>query len=79
MKIILSALGVVIVILSIPIGALTPFLPVGLPLTILGIVLIGRNSRWGKRLVVSAARWNPRTRKLYRLAFRRMPGGKRAC
>jgi riboflavin transporter FmnP len=65
MKTMMSLLGVVLVVLSFPIGVLTPFIPVGLPIAILGLVLIGRNSRVGKGMILSTARRHPRARSLY--------------
>ncbi|MEM7774113.1 MAG: hypothetical protein AAF732_00780 [Pseudomonadota bacterium] len=65
MNVVLSLIGFVLVVLSIPIGALTPFIPIGLPMALIGLVLIGRNSRFGKSLIVTSARRYPRTRQLY--------------
>ncbi len=65
MKILMSLVGLILVILAVPIGALTPFIPVGLPMAILGMVLIGRNSRLGKGMIATTARRYPRTRQLY--------------
>lgn len=65
MKALLSVIGVVLVILAFPIGALTPFIPVGLPMAIVGLVLIGRNSRHGKSMIIRTARRYPRLRPLY--------------
>jgi|GEM_PF-1156360 len=45
----LAALGAFLIAIAIPIGALTPFLPIGLPLAIIGVVLLGRNAVWGRR------------------------------
>lgn len=47
----LAILGLVMVILSVPIGFLTPFVPVGLPIGIAGAALLARNAVWGQRLV----------------------------
>lgn len=58
-------MGTVLLVLSVPIGALTPFIPVGLPMAVVGLVLIGRNSRLGKGLILNAARRHRRTRQLY--------------
>ena len=60
-----SLIGVVLVILSVPVGFLTPFIPVGLPMAAAGLVLIGRNSRFGKSMIVATARRYPRARTLY--------------
>jgi type IV secretory pathway TrbD component len=65
MKALLSLVGIILLVLSFPIGALTPFIPVGLPMAIVGLVLIGRNSRLGKGMILTTARRNPRMRQLY--------------
>ncbi|MGB0262520.1 MAG: hypothetical protein ACPH4G_06655 [Henriciella sp.] len=45
----LAVLGLVFILISIPISILTPLLPVGLPFMIAGVVLLGRNSVWGRQ------------------------------
>jgi hypothetical protein len=65
MKALLSLVGIILLVLSFPIGALTPFIPVGLPMAIVGLVLIGRNSRLGKGMILTTARRHPRVRQLY--------------
>jgi drug/metabolite transporter (DMT)-like permease len=45
----LALLGLALIVLAIPVGALTPLLPIGLPIAILGVVLLGRNAIWGRR------------------------------
>jgi len=47
----LAITGLVLVILSVPIGFLTPFLPIGLPIGIFGAALLARNSVWGQRFI----------------------------
>lgn len=47
----LAVIGLVMVILSVPIGFLTPFIPVGLPIGIFGSALLARNSVWGQRFI----------------------------
>lgn len=47
----LALIGLALVVLSIPIGFLTPFLPIGLPIGIFGSALLARNSVWGQRLI----------------------------
>lgn len=44
----LAGLGLVLIIIAIPLAWATPFLPIGLPLGILGVVLLGTNSVWGR-------------------------------
>lgn len=43
-------LGLFLIIIGVPIAMLTPFpfVPIGLPIVILGVVLLGRNSLWGR-------------------------------
>lgn len=45
----LALLGLVFILFSIPISILTPLLPVGLPFMVAGVVLLGRNSVWGRQ------------------------------
>ena len=56
----LAALGLVLIIIAIPIGLLTPFLPIGLPTAILGVVLLGRNAVWGRRWMERMMARHPR-------------------
>jgi len=60
----LALVGLFLVILSIPIGFLTPFLPIGLPIGVLGSALLARNSVWGQQLIKGILERYP---KLYRL------------
>jgi len=41
--------GFVLVVLSVPVGILTPYVPVGLPMAVVGIVLLGSNAVWGQQ------------------------------
>ena len=45
-----ALLGLFLIIVGVPIAFLTPFpfIPIGLPIVILGVVLLGRNSIWGR-------------------------------
>ncbi len=47
----LALLGLFLIIIGIPIAILTPipFVPIGLPIVIVGVVLLGRFSVWGKQ------------------------------
>lgn len=72
MKLALSLLGLLLLILSVPIGVLTPFLPVGLPLAVVGLVLVGRNSRLGRGVLLRTARRRPTMRQLYLARLRPM-------
>lgn len=47
----LALLGMVFIIIGVPLAMITPFpfVPIGLPVVIIGVVLLGRNSVWGRR------------------------------
>jgi drug/metabolite transporter (DMT)-like permease len=60
----LALIGLLLVILSVPIGFLTPFLPIGLPVGIFGSALLARNSVWGQRLIRHLLRRYPRLEKI---------------
>jgi len=77
MHIVLSLLGLILLVLSVPVGVLTPFIPVGLPMAIAGLILIGRNSRVGKGLIATTARRYPRARQLYLKRLRPILGRNR--
>lgn len=55
-----AVLGLVLIVLSIPIAIMTPVIPVGLPLGIFGVMLLGRNSTWGRRLMEGVLAKHPR-------------------
>lgn len=61
---VLALTGLVLVLLSVPLGFLTPLVPVGLPLGILGAALLARNSVWGQRLMGYLINRYPRIRKI---------------
>lgn len=46
-----AMLGLILIIIGVPLAILTPFpfIPIGLPVVILGVILLGRNSLWGRR------------------------------
>ena len=46
---VLAIVGLMHIAVAIPIGMATPFLPIGLPIAIIGVILLGRNSVWGRR------------------------------
>ena len=60
----LAVIGLLMVILSVPIGFLTPFLPIGLPIGIFGSALLARNSVWGQRFIRHLLVKNPRLEKI---------------
>ncbi|WP_291040702.1 hypothetical protein [Hyphomonas sp.] len=56
--------GLGLIVLSVPVGFATPNLPVGLPMAVVGAVLLGRNAVWGRRWVEGVLRRYPRFEKL---------------
>jgi len=55
-----ALLGLALIAVAIPIAFVTPLLPIGLPIAILGVVLLGRNSLWGRRWMESVLERHPR-------------------
>lgn len=45
----LAVVGLMHIAVAVPVAMATPFLPIGLPIAILGVILLGRNSEWGRR------------------------------
>ncbi|KCZ52855.1 hypothetical protein [Hyphomonas pacifica] len=73
---VLALLGLIMIAVAIPIAFLTPVIPVGLPIAILGVVLLGRNAMWGRRWMESVLARHPRVERfapnwLMRLVFGR--------
>lgn len=60
----LAVIGLLLVILSVPVGFLTPFLPIGLPIGLLGSALLARNSVWGQRFIGYLLRRHPKLEKI---------------
>ena len=56
---VLAGLGLVLIIVAIPLAWATPFLPIGLPLGILGVILLGTNSIWGRNWMESVLHKHP--------------------
>lgn len=56
---VLAGLGLFLIIIAIPLAWATPFLPFGLPLGILGVVLLGTNSVWGRNWMESVLLKHP--------------------
>lgn len=52
--------GLALIAIAIPIAFVTPLLPIGLPIAILGVVLLGRNSIWGRRWMEGVLERHPR-------------------
>jgi hypothetical protein len=49
----LAFIGLVFVIIGVPLAMITPFpfVPIGLPVVVMGVALLGRNSVWGHALL----------------------------
>lgn len=56
----LAILGLCLIVVAIPIAFVTPILPIGLPIAIVGVVLLGRNAIWGRRWMEGVLERNPR-------------------
>ena len=72
----LAVVGLMHIAVAIPIGMATPFLPIGLPIAIIGVILLGRNSEWGRRWMEGIMKRHPRVERfapnwLMRLVFGR--------
>lgn len=61
---VLAVTGLGMVVLAVPIGMATPFIPIGLPMAIVGAVLLGRNAVWGRRWMESVMARHPRVEKM---------------
>ncbi|MCR9195409.1 MAG: hypothetical protein NXH88_11790 [Hyphomonas sp.] len=55
-----ALLGLALIAVAVPIAFVTPLLPIGLPIAILGVVLLGRNSLWGRRWMEGVLDRHPR-------------------
>lgn len=55
-----AILGLILIAIAIPIAFVTPLLPIGLPIAIVGVVLLGRNSLWGRRWMEGILERHPR-------------------
>jgi len=57
----LALLGMFFIIIGVPLAMATPFpfIPIGLPVVILGVVLLGRNSLWGRNWMEGVMRRHP--------------------
>lgn len=59
-----ALIGLLMIAISIPIALVTPILPIGLPIAIVGVVLLGRNSMWGRRWMEGVMERHPRFERL---------------
>ena len=76
----LALAGLIMIIIAIPIAFVTPFIPIGLPMAIVGVVLLGRNAVWGRRWMEGMIERHPRLERfapnwLMRLVFGRDKSG----
>ena len=76
----LAVVGLMHIAVAIPVGMATPFLPIGLPIAIIGVILLGRNSVWGRRWMEGIMARHPRVERfapnwLMRLVFGREKQG----
>lgn len=55
-----ALLGLLMIVIAIPIAFVTPILPIGLPIAIIGVVLLGRNSIWGRNWMERVLARHPR-------------------
>ncbi len=60
----LALIGLVLIVLAVPVAFATPFIPVGLPMAIVGVVLLGRNAVWGRRWMESVLARHPRIERM---------------
>ncbi len=65
------AFGVALMVVSIPIGLVTPFLPIGLPLLLIGAAIVLNSSDTAKRAFVRWRRRYPETGRRLRTLMRR--------
>jgi len=71
-----AALGFFLIIIAIPIAFASPLIPIGLPIGIVGVILLGRNSVWGRNWMEGVLEKHPRVERfapnwLMRLVFAR--------
>lgn len=55
----LALLGALLIPFGVIVGFLTPFIPIGLPIVIVGVVLLARNAVWGRRFVQNTLTRHP--------------------
>ena len=60
----LALTGLGLILLSVPAGFATPALPLGLPLAVVGAVLIGRNAVWARQWLESTLTRHPQIEKM---------------
>lgn len=68
----LAILGLTLVLLSVPLGFLTPFIPIGFPMGFFGTALLARNSVWGQRLIRYLLRRYPKLNQIMPLWLKKL-------
>lgn len=53
------ALGLALMVISIPLAVITPFIPIGLPLFILGALMLAGSSATGHRIITGFLKRHP--------------------
>ncbi len=71
----MALIGLLLLIISFPIGILSPFIPIGLPIAIVGASLLVRYSKWGAYLVKTILERNPKLTKLMPAWLLKLIGG----
>ncbi|MDP1554788.1 MAG: hypothetical protein Q8L84_04940 [Hyphomonas sp.] len=61
---VLALTGLGLIVLAVPVAFATPFIPIGLPMAIVGVVLLGRNAVWGRRWMESVLARHPRVERM---------------
>ena len=56
---VLAVVGLMHIAVAIPVAMATPLLPIGVPIAIFGVILLGRNSIWGRRWMESVMDRHP--------------------
>lgn len=59
-----ALLGLLMIAIAIPIALVTPIVPIGLPIAIVGVALLGRNSLWGRRWMEGVLERHPRIERM---------------
>ena len=62
MRGVMATIGGVLIVIGVPLALVTPFpfIPIGVPVVVLGVVLLARNSILGKRWIGSVLKKHPR-------------------
>ena len=69
LRAIFVAVGLALMAIAIPLGFITPFIPIGLPLGILGLILVATASKTAHRWITNALKRHPAIWRRVRFAF----------